>query len=171
MGGVPVTLAADAAPELIGGIVYLAASVPVQGRSFWDSAWIEEQKWHELFGGAETRDVLPVPAKEATVALFYNDCSPADIEWAYGHLTPQPSAPLQEPITLNRFWKERSPVSYIRCGADRAHPPHMEAYAINRFGVKPLEIAGASHSPFISQPWITALRLIEAACQMGKMPI
>jgi pimeloyl-ACP methyl ester carboxylesterase len=42
MGGVPITLAADAAPDRIGGLIYLAAVVPVEGRSFCDSFWIEE---------------------------------------------------------------------------------------------------------------------------------
>jgi pimeloyl-ACP methyl ester carboxylesterase len=170
MGGISITLAADAAPDRIGGLVYLASTIPVQGRSFWDSFWIDEQRERELFAGQEARDVFPVPTKEIATALFYNDCSPADIDWAHAHLTPQPLAPLQEPITLNRFWNGRIPVSYIKCGADHAHPPHLEAYTIDRLGVRPLQIDGASHSPFISQPWITALRLIEAAWQMGKPP-
>ena len=173
MGGLPVTLAADAAPERIGGLIYLASSVPVQGRSFWDNLWFDERNWEEFFGEADEatgRDVLPVPPKQAAAALFFHDCAPADIDWAYARLTPQPAAPLQAPVTLKRFWDASLPASYIRCGVDHAHPPHLAAYTINRLGVTPLEIAGASHSPFISQPGVTALRLIEAAWQMGKTP-
>src|SRR5579859_1162399 len=50
MGGIPITLDADAAPERIGGLIYLTALLPVQGRSSWDSFWIEEQRRRELFG-------------------------------------------------------------------------------------------------------------------------
>lgn len=78
-----------------------------------------------------------------------------------GVLTAEPGADIQEKIRLPNFWKADLPRSYIVCLQDRSAPRSLTDNVIRRLGVVPLGI-DSSHSPFLSQPRVTAQTFVAA---------
>jgi pimeloyl-ACP methyl ester carboxylesterase len=175
-GGFDITLAADAASEKVGHLVYLAAGVPIEGHSLL-----------EALGGAPAsnaqtkdeierlRDMVPNQALRPTPdgslewvdkglakRSFYHDCDEALANWAFERLSPAPQQILTEPVTLPRFWTAALPRSYIVCLKDRVLPFAKALAFAGRLGVMPLYL-DSSHSPFFSRPAELAAVLVKAA--------
>lgn len=186
-GGYDISLAADSAPDLVSHVTYLAAGLPLEGRSI-----------VEATGGVTTRDsygnlqvlvsmddetgmsrvVRPnVDGRmtcfdyEITRNFFYHDCEEADARWAFSKLTPSPSGRYTlDPLSLPTFWEAELPRSYIICTRDRAKPARMSHEVSARLGVDPLPI-DASHSPFISRPRELAELLVHATTTRPHAPL
>jgi pimeloyl-ACP methyl ester carboxylesterase len=80
--------------------------------------------------------------------VFYNDCSPADIEWAMNRLQPQSASSFTETL-VGANWQDH-PSTYIVCERDQALPVvAQEAMSKRASEVVRLD---SGHSPFISQP-------------------
>ncbi len=150
-GGYDITLAADAAPHLVSHMVYLAAGLPLEGRTV-------------LGGRMECFDF------EAVRDFFHHDCDEATAKWAYSRLTPAPVEFLVETVSLGTFWQANLPRSYIRCLQDRAKPVSASLEVIGRLGVNPLTIDG-SHSPFLSRPRELAALLVHATTTAPVGPL
>jgi len=143
-GGYEVTLAADAAPEKVGHIIYLAAGLPLEGRPLIEASGGRPAEQIEAGGKTQLmteetgmmrfirrneRGRMECCDFEAVRDFFYHDCDEASARWAYARLSPA--------------------------------PPSLTAGFIERLGVEPLEI-DASHSPFLSRPRATAELFVEA---------
>jgi pimeloyl-ACP methyl ester carboxylesterase len=126
LGGLVITVAADAAANRIRHLVYLATLLPTEGK-----AWAPISRLGPglakvvvaaggLFTKVLPRSLLPIRVtdnggrrleltSEATAtASYYHDCSPELAHWAFSKLTPQPLAPTLETISIPRFWKPNS---------------------------------------------------------------
>jgi pimeloyl-ACP methyl ester carboxylesterase len=175
-GGYDVTLAADAAPDKVGHIVYLAAALPLEGRPLIEASGGRPAETLDAGGKTQlmsdatgmmrfirldARGRMECCDFEAVRDFFYHDCDEASARWAYARLSPAPVEFLLEPIRLGNFWKADLPRSYILCRQDRAAPPSLNGGFIKRLGVVPLEI-DSSHSPFLSMPRATAQLLVAA---------
>lgn len=175
-GGYEITLAADAAPEKIRHMIYLAAGLPLEGRPLIEASGGRPAQ--EVAEGGKTQLMTEETGMMGFIRLndrgrmeccdfervrdfFYHDCDDASARWAYSQLSAAPVEFLLEPIHLPNFWKADLPRSYILCLQDRAAPPGLTAGFIERLGVEPLAI-DASHSPFLSMPRATAQLFIEA---------
>lgn len=160
MGGFITTLAVDAAIDRVSHVVYLAAGAGAlsQRRSVVEP----------VDGGKRMKFTAMVEAAD----FFYGDCPPDIVDWACRQLTPQPVAPMIEPISVPRFWDASPPRSLILCRQDRASGAG-EAGQIRtsqRLGVEPLWM-DTSHSPFLSQPALCAERILESLKRPGLGPI
>jgi pimeloyl-ACP methyl ester carboxylesterase len=175
-GGYEVTLAADAAPEKVSHIIYLAAGLPIEGRPLIEASGgrpaeevaeagktqlMTEETGMMRFIRLTDRGQMECCDFGGVRDFFYHDCDEASARWAYSQLSPAPVEFLLEPIHLRNFWKANLPRSYILCLQDRAAPPSLTTGFIKRLGVAPLAI-DASHSPFLSMPRATAELFIEA---------
>jgi pimeloyl-ACP methyl ester carboxylesterase len=184
-GGYDVTLAADAAPDKVRHIVYLAAALPLEGRPLIEASGgrpagqidaggrtqlMTEETGMMRFVRLNGRGRMECCDFQAVRDFFYHDCDEASARWAYARLSPAPVEFLLEPIQLRRFWNADLPRSYIVCRQDRAAPPSLSGEFIRRLGVEPLEI-DASHSPFLSVPHIAAQRLVEASQSQPVGPL
>jgi pimeloyl-ACP methyl ester carboxylesterase len=175
-GGYDITLAADAAPEKVGHIIYLAAGLPLEGRPLIEASGGRQAR--EIDAGGKTqlmteetgmmrfvrlnaRGRMECCDFEAVRDFFYHDCDEASARWAYARLSPAPVEFLLEPIHLRNFWRADLPRSYILCRQDRAAPPSLSGGFIERLGVEPLEI-DSSHSPFLSMPRAAAELFVAA---------
>lgn len=175
-GGYDITLAADAAPEKIGHMIFFATSLLSEGHSIIEASGGKPAG--ELNEGGKTqlmtddtgmlnfirltpRGWMECYDFEATRQFFYHDCSEEDARWAFARLSPAPTEYIQEKISLPRFWKADLPRSYVLCSQDRSAPRWLSERAIRRLGVKPLEI-DSSHSPFVSKPAELAKLFVEA---------
>lgn len=176
-GGYDISVAANEAIEKVGHLCFLAAGLPIEGKSVVEATG----------GAAETTDsgetratrltddsvgmmrnvrMLPDGTMEWTSRdgareLFYHDCDGATVDWAFAKLTPGISPFPGEKLHLPRLWQAQPPRSYILCLQDRAKPRFMSEEIIRRLGVEALEI-DASHSPFFSRPAELAELLVQA---------
>lgn len=183
-GGFEITLAADAAPDRVAHLIYLAAVLPVEGRSLLDAlgakhsaaaadnAGVRESLSQAVsldgFTRLDARGRMACCDFEAARRYFYHDLDQATARWAYERLTPAPLEFLTEPVSLPRFWAAELPRSFILCEQDRAGGgrPFHEHFA-ERLGVEPLLIDSA-HSPFLGKPRELAELMIRAT---GTRPV
>jgi pimeloyl-ACP methyl ester carboxylesterase len=174
-GGFDMTLAADAACEKIGHLVYLAAAVPIEGCSLLEALGGDQRSNTQALGEIErVQEMIPSRAlratsdgciewadKELAREYFYDDCAEELADWAFARLTPAPQQILIERVTIPRFWAAAAPRSYIVCLRDRVVPFARALAFAGRLGVMPLFIEG-SHSPFLSRPAELAALLVKA---------
>jgi pimeloyl-ACP methyl ester carboxylesterase len=176
-GGYDIAVAANAAPEKVGHMIFLAAGLPVEGKSVVEAtggATETDASGHEratkLMDDATgmLRFIRPLPdgtmewtSREGAREFFYHDCDDATVDWAFSKLSPGISPFPDEKLRLPALWRAQPPRSYILCLQDRSKPHSMSEDVIRRLGVTPLTI-DASHSPFLSRPAELAARFVEA---------
>jgi pimeloyl-ACP methyl ester carboxylesterase len=183
-GGFEITLAADAAPEKVGHLIYLAAVLPAEGKSLLEAlsattsaagspdadvteALSNAAHLHE-FTRLDARGRLECCDFAAVRGYFYHDVDEATARWAYDRLTPAPLEFLTELVSLPRFWDADLSRSFIFCEQDRAGGgPAFHAHFAERLGVAPLRIDSA-HSPFLGKPRELAGLMVRAT---GTRPI
>lgn len=182
-GGYDNAVAAHYAPDKVGHMIFLAAGLPVEGKSVVEATGgatetdaSGSQRATRLMDDATgmLRFIKPLPdgtmewtSREGAREFFYHDCDDATVDWAFSKLSPGISPFPGEKLHLPRFWEAQLPRSYIRCLQDRSKPESMSAEVVRRLGVTPLTI-DASHSPFLSRPAELAALLVEA---VGTRPI
>ncbi len=170
-GGFDITMAADAAPDLVGHVTYLAAGLPREGRSWPEAMAMRADGTMGDFDVAgmlqhlEVTDdgALRIATPEGARQLFFHDCDDETVRWAFAHLCPERGGETStEPVSVPNFWAADLPRSYIRCLQDRAKPGWLSDLVAERLGVTPLAI-DSSHSPFLSRPAELAELLVRAA--------
>jgi pimeloyl-ACP methyl ester carboxylesterase len=151
MGGLVIPIVAAQRP--VRRLVYLAAFLPIPGRSMNAQRQAEPidglvapttAEWTDL--GDDVWSIGPRTATE----IFFHD-APADLAaWAVARLRPQCYRVMSEPSPLVEW--PRVPASYVVCRDDRAaNPAWGRQAARERLGVEAVEIDGA-HSPFLTRP-------------------
>ncbi|KAJ5766319.1 uncharacterized protein N7511_003935 [Penicillium nucicola] len=135
---------------LTGGVAHLffcCSFVIPEGQSLISAFGGSDLPWFRV---AEDRlEVNPANPDE----VFYNDCSPAQIETAVAALRPHSYKCFHSPCTY-AAWKE-VPSTYLYCLQDAAIPLAVQKMMVEvtakGYGMN-TETVDASHSPFISQP-------------------
>lgn len=185
-GGYDVTVAADERPEAIRHVVYLAAGLPIEGRTVNEATGgatepddgggarvtqlMDDETGMLRFIRPDARGRMECVDRDLVRDFFYHDCDDATVSWAFERLTPAPVEFLTEPVSVPRFWAADLPRSYILCRQDRAKPHAMSEQVIRRLGVTPLTI-DSSHSPFLSRPEELARLLVQATTTTPTGPI
>lgn len=181
-GGFDATLAADARPELVGHIVYLAAALPREGRTYPEAmAMRDDQELDEGFDGdvGEMLGYLKFDDDgamwfadfEGAWKYFYHDCDEATARWAFDRLGPERFGDTTvTPVSVSRFWEAELPRSFIVCEQDRSMPRWLADTVTRRLGVEQLSI-DASHSPFLSRPRELAELLVHATTTSPIAPL
>ena len=162
MGGYPITQAAAIAPEKVARLIYLTAYKPMEGMGLGDMRKLAADQpllpaiWPSADRLSFTFDPAQVPA------LFYHDCPPEAVDYAFAHLTPQAVKPQVTPVAgLARA--EALPRDYIVCTEDRAIPPAFQRDMASRLPPARVHDLPASHSPFFAMPDRLARTLSEIA--------
>jgi pimeloyl-ACP methyl ester carboxylesterase len=158
MGGYITTMAADVAPVELSHVIYLAACYPLQGKSMLEAAPYSAQDLTAFYSEVETPSgpAIAVTSSADAKRFFYHDCSDELAAWAFEHQTPEPTAPLAEPIWLTASSNVSVPRSYVVCTDDQSgHGPFVEEF-MGRLGLATAYPIWASHSPFFSRPQDTA---------------
>jgi pimeloyl-ACP methyl ester carboxylesterase len=184
-GGYDITLAADAAPEKVGHLIYLATSLPIEGKPLIEASGgrpasdvndggktqlMTDDTGMMKFIRSDERGRMECFDFQATWDFFYQDCDETTAKWAFDRLSPAPTEYIQELVSFPNFWKANLPRSYILCLRDRAAPRWLSDIATHRLGVVPLTI-DASHSPFLSRPRETAELLVAATATEPVAPL
>jgi pimeloyl-ACP methyl ester carboxylesterase len=178
-GGFDITMAADAAPHLVGHLVYLAAGLPREGRTWPEAMALRADGTMGDFDVAamlqhlEVDDdgAISIASPEGARQLFFHDCDDATVQWAFEHLCKERGGETSTvPVSVPDFWNADLPRSYIRCLQDRAKPLWLSEVVADRLGVTPLTI-DSSHSPFLSRPHELAQLLVEATASSPVGPL
>jgi Alpha/beta hydrolase family len=157
LAGLTIPLVAARRP--VWRLVFLCALIPEFGRSLADQVVADPELYGPALRSHPGRVIGPdgiVSFRDEAAArdVFFHDCTPEDVRWAFARLRPQAAAPRREPCPLSAWpTGERA---YILCREDRAISPAWSRRAAReRLSVEPIELDG-SHSPFVSRPSILA---------------
>jgi pimeloyl-ACP methyl ester carboxylesterase len=151
-GGIVISQTAEACPDKIKTLVYLAAYLIPSGEAMLPTALgdsqsliaanlvlNEEQGWHILKEKA-FRDAL------------YADCLDEDVALARCLLTPEPNAPVATPLTTTNERFGRIPRVYIETLNDRGVSPALQKKMYTALPCQQVISMNTSHSPFLSAP-------------------
>ena len=159
LGGSFICLAADAAPDKVRRLIYIAALVPEEDRSLAEVLpFVGDVKEFEL-----TPDSYRLTDAGAARAVFYNDCTSEQVNWAYSQVRPQSLQPLMTPIRLARFWDLDIPRDYILCLNDRTGLLTVAEDQLSRLRPTTIHPVWASHFPLISRPKELGRQLVTIA--------
>jgi pimeloyl-ACP methyl ester carboxylesterase len=160
--------------ELVDHIVYLAAALPREGRTYPEAMAMRSAD--DDLGGEFDGDVgemlgylhfdeegaMHFADFDGAWRYFYHDCDEATARWAFDRLGPERFGDTTvTPVSVPRFWAADLPRSFIRCTQDRSMPKWLADTVTQRLGVEQLTI-DASHSPFLSRPRELAELLVHA---------
>lgn len=173
-GGFDATLAADARPDLVRHIVYLAAALPREGRTYPEAMAMRDgaDDLGDEFDG-DVGEMLGYLRFDDDGAMwfadfdgawkyFYHDCDEATARWAFDRLGPERFGDTTvTPVSVPTFWAAELPRSFVVCEQDRSMPRWLADTVARRLGVDQLSI-DASHSPFLSRPRELAELLVRA---------
>lgn len=152
MGGAVITQVAERLPSHVASLVYVCAFLPRDGEAL--SSLGREDTDSQLNGAIRsgaTAGTLEVDPEQAA-AIFYHDCRQEDAELSLARLTPQPAAPLQQPVHTTAAGWGSVPRGYIVCRDDRAISPEMQHRMCERIPCHPVIEMDSGHSPFFSNP-------------------
>jgi pimeloyl-ACP methyl ester carboxylesterase len=178
-GGFDITSVANEAPDLVGHLVYLAAGLPREGRTWPEAMAMRADGSLGDFDVAGMLQHLKIDddgamsfsSVEGVRELFFHDCDDATVKWAFERLCPERAGETSTiAVSLPGFWSAELPRSYIRCLQDRAKPRWLSDLVAERLGVAPLTI-DTSHSPFLSRPGELARLLVHATTTTPVGPL
>lgn len=179
-GGFDATLGVDAVPELVSHVIYLAAALPREGRSYTEAMTMTNAEDGELNGDVgnmlsylhfDEDGAMTFANFDDAWRYFYHDCDEPTARWAYQRLGPERFGDTTvAPVSVPNFWAADLPRSYIVCEQDRSMPRWLADTVAKRLGVQPLSI-DTSHSPFLSRPRELAELLVHATTTTPVGPL
>lgn len=179
-GGFDATLGVDVVPEKVSHVVYLAAALPREGRSYTEAMTGTNLEDGEVNGDVgEMLSYLHFADDGAMTfadfdgawKYFYHDCDEDTARWAFDRLGPERFGDTTfNPVSVPNFWAADLPRSFILCQQDQAMPRELADRIARRLGVEQLTI-DASHSPFLSRPRELAELLVHATTTTPVGPL
>lgn len=180
-GGYDVTIAADAATDLVDHVVYLAAGLPREGRTTVEAMTMRDAEEGPIDGDvtgmlgylrfSDDGQEMTFADLEGAWDFFCHDCDEATARWAFEQLCPERFGEFSTtPVSVPRFWEADLPRSYILCLQDRSKPRWLSDVVARRLGVEQLTI-DTSHSPFLSRPRELAALLVHATTTKPEGPL
>jgi pimeloyl-ACP methyl ester carboxylesterase len=179
-GGFDATLAADAATDLVSHIVYLAAALPREGRSYPEAMTMRNSEDGEFDADAgkmlsylhfSEDGAMTFADLQGAWEYFWHDCDEQTAQWAFERLGPERFGETTvAPVFIPRFWQAELPRSFIRCLQDRSMPRWLADVVTQRLGVEQLTI-DTSHSPFLSRPQELAALMVHATTTKPVGPL
>ena len=150
--GIVISQAAEARPDRVYALVYLAAFLVPDGGTALELALTDHDSLvrpNLLFDRAAGWDML---AEHAYRETLYADCAEDDIALARLLLTPEPSAPAATPLRLSKDNYGRVPRSYVELTQDRAVSISLQRRMHERLPCRTVRTLYASHSAYFSAP-------------------
>jgi pimeloyl-ACP methyl ester carboxylesterase len=168
LGGMAVTQAAARRPDLIAGLVYAAAFLPVDGESLIslterpEAGEDQVQANLTVSGDPPVATLSPEGARQATCQLATDD----QAAWADEHRGPQPVLPFTQPLTVDAGVADAFaalPRAYVMCLQDRAIWPDLQRFMAARAGCDPVREIDTDHSVWLTAPDELVAALLEIA--------
>lgn len=162
-GGIVVSAAAEAAPERVRRLVYLAAYLPRDGES------LQTLAARDPAGELGPGFVVDGPAGVARVRedlrapLFCGGCDAATAAAVSRAMVAEPLAPTGTPVRLTPERFGRVEKAYIRTARDRVVSPALQSAMLEGASVGRVSAIDAGHAPHNASPGLVASALVAAA--------
>ncbi len=160
-GGITISNVAEAVPEKIATLVYLAAYLPRDGEALTNLA--------QRDAGSKTGDAFVVDGRRgvATIAvnararLFCNDCPPSIAAAIPATMVPEPLGPLSTPVRLSAARFGSVDKVYIRTKRDQVESPQLQTAMLAATPVRRELTLDTGHAPFLSNPQALATAIVD----------
>lgn len=154
MAGMVISQLAEAIPDQISRLVYVAAYLPQNGQSLYA---LSQQDTHSQVGRYWRQDdpqhYSPAYiAPEGIREVFADDCSDAIVQRLIDHHKPDALAPLATPVSLTVERFGSVPKTYIHTLQDKAVSYYLQKRMVEQTPVNAVYTLDSSHSPFFSHP-------------------
>jgi pimeloyl-ACP methyl ester carboxylesterase len=165
-GGITISNVAEAAPERIKTLVYVAAYLPAAGAADQSMAKMAEQDQWNQFNKARQNFLLAKDYKSASVLeadqllLFCADCAPAAQQATLAIMQREPLAPAATPVQLTAARFGVVDKVYIHTTRDNAVSYKLQQTMVARTPVRKTMTLASGHSPFIEAPRALADALV-----------
>jgi pimeloyl-ACP methyl ester carboxylesterase len=158
-GGIVISEVAEARPDTVSRLVYVAAFLLRDGESI--SRTMRADGGSLILPNLVVVEdgIASIVRSEALAETFYGDCAPEEVAAAAARLRPEPVLPNRTPVhvTAERFGRVRR--AYIATALDRAVPPALQRRMYTALPCDPVITMDTAHSPFISAPATLASHL------------
>ena len=152
MGGAVISGVAEAHPEKVRTLVYLAAYLLGDGQAVLDVAGMDtDSSLLPILAWATDRLSASVPP-DAARAVFYGECSEADAAAATARLVAQSVTPVTTPICVTQARFGRIPRVYVECLRDRVVSPSAQRAMYSATPCARVASLATDHSSFYSTP-------------------
>lgn len=151
-GGITISVAAEAAPQKIRTLVYVAAYLPKDGQSLLDLGNSDKgSKIGPHLQIMKDKGIIAVE-KSARADLFCLDCNGQFREAIPNLIVDEPLAPLATPVhlTANRFGTVDK--VYIHTAKDQVVSPSLQAVMVAATPVRKEITIDTGHTPFLTDP-------------------
>ena len=163
LAGMAISLAAEARPERVAELVYLAAFLPRSG----DSVLSLLQRDRESLvpkRSVVSKDRSSILLRDdALHEVLYADCGEEDVALARLSLVAEPTQPYGAPVSLSAERFGTVAKSYIECTADRAVGPALQRAMAAAGSCRRIVSLPSGHAPFFSMPERLTAALLEIA--------
>ena len=166
MAGAIASMAAEARPDRVRVLVYLAAVLLEDGQSVTSVTSNDPESVlgkHLTFNADGTLSLDPAFAREA----LYADCSQADADAAIAKLGREPIAPLATPIHVTEAAWGSVPRIYVQTLQDKAIGPSAQEAMYTKLPCQGIVVMPTSHSPFYCGPSDFVAKLRDAVLASG----
>lgn len=162
-GGMVISAVAEAVPEKIASLVYLAAYLPANGESL---VTISSQDKYSVLGQEGNfiiaADYSVASVNEAVFAsAFCPDCTPEQLTVVADSQLDEPLAPLNQPVALTDENFGAVHKAYILTAQDVIVSPQLQALMLAKTPVDQVFALNAGHVPFITLPEALAALLTQ----------
>jgi pimeloyl-ACP methyl ester carboxylesterase len=148
--GMIISQVAENYPELIKKLIYVAAFLPVNGKSMTEEAraFATPGLLPECIVNKKTL-TIDLRQSERLQQLFYPCCNAEHVQFALQHLQPEPLRPTLESVHLSKQYFGNVPKKYIKCLQDAVIPLIDQEKMCMRYDCEVVEL-NADHAPFFS---------------------
>jgi pimeloyl-ACP methyl ester carboxylesterase len=150
--GAVISQVAEARPQKVRTLVYLAGYLLADGESVAQRALLDERSL------VTPNMVLAPDRKSSTLRdaaardALYGECTDEDVVLALSLLAPEAVAPLKTPIRTSAENFGRAPRVYIECRRDRAVSLSEQRRMVSAIPCRQVISMDTDHSPFLSAP-------------------
>lgn len=166
-GGITISVAAEAAPQKIKTLVYVAAYLPREGQSLLDLGTSDKgSKIGPHLQIMKDKGIIAVE-KSARADLFCLDCNDQTRAAIPNLIVDEPLAPLATPVHLTADHFGTVDKVYIHTAQDQVVSPSLQAIMVAATPVRKEMTIDTGHTPFLTDPHGLA-RDIEMAAEPQK---
>jgi len=169
-GGIVISQAAERDPSAFAALIYIAAMLAPDGRSFRD---VLGTGGDVAFEGGLTPVANGLGVKlsaESAIPAFYNLCSDEDQRVSAARLVAEPVRPLGTPVQITPERFGTVPRHYIECTQDCTIPLDLQRAMQVELPCASVTTLESDHSPFICMPDQLAAAMIKIAERIEACP-
>ncbi len=167
-GGITISNLAEAHPEQVRTLVYLAALLPKDGDSALTLSHADKSNGiapGSLVLSSDHQWGRMLPADSAArLALFCADCNEVQAQRFERSLVAEPIQPLRMPVHLSAGRYGRVDKVYLATDQDRVISPQAQRDMLATTAVRKIVHLQSAHSPFLSQP----AAVVQALLHLGN---